>query len=339
MTVLAVAGIPNPFDPRSWVTGLIGVLVEEPAKWIAGQVASAFSSSVTVDLSQGWWLQQYDAVRASSVLLALLLLVLATGVASARGDGRAVARAPAMLLLVAALTSAAPWALAGLNALVMTGAGQLTPTGVAALKTVVAEAFTQHSGVTVPAVVQGMGAGFFGLGAFCVWVELFIHRVLVDVGGLMLPLAFVGLIFEPTEKWARRGIELVVAATFVPLLLAIVVCGGMVALAHGAGGSIATLMVGGAILFLGAIFGVGVLSSGPMGDTYLAHKAAAKGSRTIGGTAAASAGGMAMRSAFAGAAAGSPVPVPPAPAPRQAPTPPKQTSDPVQVPADSKARK
>lgn len=307
----------NPFSPTSWLTAILKFFLAEPAKYFMHKMADVFLSSTAPDFGQVWWQSKYNSVTLVADVVAVLLLVLATTWSAARNRS-ATWHGPLISAgVVGFAIPAAPYAMAGLVALVdwacaLVAADAKTEIGQFLSSTSKSLAFTSTA---TGGAVLGLGAGMIALGSFVCWIFELLRRVLLDVAGVFVPLALVGLIWRPTAVWARRVLEVVFAAIISQFLLVTFAVVGLAALAHsGSQDSVSTLFLGGIILTIAGLLPVMAVSAAPMVDarvisSHMDHRAIA------GRLPAVSAGSAVAKQAMAGAAAGKPVPTPKPPAP------------------------
>lgn len=309
----------NPFSPTSWLTAILKFFLAEPAKFFLHKLTDVFLSSTAPDFGQSWWLAKYDAVTVVADVVAVLLLVLATGWSAARNRSATWHGPLTAAAVVGFAIPAAPYALGGLVGLVDWACALVAAdakTEIGQFLDTVTKALGMTPDPTAGAAVLGLGAGMVALGGFICWVFELLRRVLLDVAGVFVPLALVGCIFRPTAVWARRVLEVVFAVIVSQFLLVATAVVGLAALAHGStNDTVSTLFLGGIILAVAGLLPVMAVSAAPMVDARVINSHMSPGAMA-GRMPGASAGAMVMKQTLAVAATGKPVPTPRAPAPR-----------------------
>jgi hypothetical protein len=185
--------------------GAFSSAVDSAEVWVLGHVLSLITSSTSIDLSGGWFVQKERGMVTLTAVMLVPLLIAGTISAVMHQDLRRLARtwlvalpgAVVFTVLAIGLTTYALWLADAMTSAVTSG-GDL-----AALRTLTT--LTTEPGL--PPSVLTMLALVALLGALAVWLELIVRSAAVYVAVFFLPLALAGMVWPAASHLARRLLE------------------------------------------------------------------------------------------------------------------------------------
>ncbi len=244
------------------VLGAIRTAIINACVWAVVHVVSGLGASSKVSLTSAAVGTNYRFMVAVAVVCMLPLIGLAAVSALLRADPGALARA-----VFGALPAAALLTLVGL---------QLTQTFIDVVDAVSADLLAGHAGdgasiahaipaalggTPVPVVIGVTVAMAAMCAALAVWIELLVRAAAVEVAVIFLPLAFAGIVWPATARYARRLAEVLAALILSKLVIVGIVSLGMAELT---GATIPGVLAGTAMLGLAAFAPFVLLSLIPM---------------------------------------------------------------------------
>ena len=237
----------------------------EAGGFFLGKLAELLTTTTKVDVSAGWFLQQYALMFGISAILTFALLLLSVLKAVLRGQGWEAVKSGTIYYLLAVLASAFAPALVYLlvqlsdavTGVLMFGAedktqGFLTDTG----KTLATFSLVSPGGGVVTVLIASL---LTILCAVVLWVELLLRTAIIYVATLFAAPTFSGLVDRSLWRHARRWVFFVVSVIFAkPVVVGVL---GLAAAGAAQGGSadgFSSVFVAIALMIV-AIFCVGLL--------------------------------------------------------------------------------
>lgn len=253
---------------------LIGLLMGALSAWVLTQglatlsVATASLNAVANPaVTAPWFVSRYDFLAHIAAVLAVPLLFLAAIHALRRQDVRVLFRALAAVPFAALFTQQAVGGVVLLTSLVdafsrsmLQGSTGTILGSVAILSSRLApDATLGATGGMASSILVLLAGSMIALGAVALWVELLLRGLTIDVAVLFLPIAFVGMIWAPTEVWIRRLGTLILGLICAKLVIAAVLDLGIGAFATAASNPLSAVFTGGTLLMLATFAPWGLL--------------------------------------------------------------------------------
>ncbi len=232
------------------VLGAIRTAVINACVWAVVRVVTGLGATSQIALTRAAVESHYRFMAAVAVVCMLPLIALAVLSALLRADPGAIVRA-----VFGALPAAALLTVVGI---------QITQTLVGAVDAVSAQLLASQAGDgaslahAIPAalgatplpVVIGLAVGTAAMcAALAVWIELLVRAAAVEVAVMFLPLAFAGIVWPATARYARRLVEILAALIVSKLVIIGIVSLGLAELTSA---DIAGVLAGTAMLGLAA---------------------------------------------------------------------------------------
>jgi hypothetical protein len=260
------------------------------ATWLLDQIGGVLSATTAIDVGAGWFTNRYAAMAALAGVLVLPLLLAAVVQAVLRQSPALLVRSvlvhlPLALLLTGAAVQVVQLALAATDAMssaVASSAGQSIQRGLDG----VAAGMVQTGGVGLPAFVLLLGSLFVAFGAFLLWIEMLVRAAAVYVAVLFLPLALASLVWPAIAHWCRRLVETLAALILSKFVIVAILALAVGALSSGTAGSgssgagFASVLGGGALLFLAAATPFTLLRLIPIAEAGAVHQLEGASHRT-----------------------------------------------------------
>ena len=213
----------------------IGEAVVGLAREVLGAVVEFVSAPVNPDLSQGWFSTSFDRMVSVSGLFAAVFFLCALISSTMCRSFGGLARTVGFTVGAFVASGVALFLTQGFIALVDVATAQvaassshdMVETFVALLRPL--DLMLTGDGGRV--LLAALLAFFVGLAALAMYVELFIRNVMIHVVVFFVPLMLVGGIWEPTRRWARRGIEFLAVLIFSKFVMYAVIALGWSAVA------------------------------------------------------------------------------------------------------------
>jgi hypothetical protein len=241
------------------VLGAVAGWVVAGASWLLGQIGGALSSSTSVDLGAGWFTSHYQVMVGLATVVVLPLLLLSIVQAVYRQSAAVLVRTvavqlPLALVLAGVAVQLVQLSLAATDALSSTVSSGVGADVQQALSGVAGALVSQAGGGpdSVPTFVVLLGALLVAFGAFVLWVELLVRAAAVYVAVLFLPLAMASLVWPAVSHWCRRLVDTLVALVLAKFVIVAVLSLAAAAVASGNQSGFASVLAGGALLFLAA---------------------------------------------------------------------------------------
>ncbi len=218
--------------------------------WVVTQVITATADTTHANLTSTAMSTHYALMARIGMLATLPLLFLAVLTGALRGDLTAVLRsiagalpAAALLTLIAVqITQTLVDVIDGLSTNLIT----LGPNP----GTAIGHAIPAVLGGTPIPLVIGILVGMAAIcAALCIWCELIVRSAAIEIAVMFLPLAFAGIIWPTTARYARRLAEILGSLVFSKLVVIGVVSLGISELVSG---NISGVLAGTAMLGLAA---------------------------------------------------------------------------------------
>ncbi|GAC1535942.1 MAG: hypothetical protein NVS3B12_18460 [Acidimicrobiales bacterium] len=238
------------------VFGGLAQWVAEGTSSLLGPVVEAIDHVTKPDLRAAWFDGQYRRMGLVAGYLVLPLLVAAAITAIVRQDLRGLLRAVGVQLPVAVIGMAAAVQIINLALAATDGLCAVVSGGTGADTRALFD--NLHRGLDV----ASPGAGSFAvmivsivvaIGALLLALELIVRTAAVYVAVLFLPVAFAGLVWPSTARWARRLAETLTVLILSKFVVVAVVAMAVAALGAGiAGEGLSGLLTGASLLLLAA---------------------------------------------------------------------------------------
>lgn len=292
MTVIGCTALLNPVC--SGVTGIgsgvagasasaaLGAVtgwVVQGASWLLGQIGGVLTSTTSVDLGAGWFVDHYRTMAALTAVVILPLLLLSVLQAVYRQSAAVLIRVvavqlPLALLLTAVAVQLVQLSLSATDALatsVSAGAGVDVQK---ALQGVATQLVSQAGGGpdSAPAFVVLLGALLVAVASFVLWLELLVRAAAVYVAVLFLPMALASLVWPAVSHWCRRLVDTLVALVLAKFVIVAILSLAAAALASGTGAGFSAVLGGAALLLLAAATPFTLLRLVPMVEAGAVHQ-------------------------------------------------------------------
>ena len=244
------------------VLGAIRTAVINACVWAVIRVVDGLGRSSQISLTSTAVGSHYRFMAGVAVVCMLPLIGLAVLSALLRADPGAIARA-----VFGALPAAALLTLVGIQ-ITQTFVGVVDATSAQLLAghagdgAVLAHAIPAALGATPVPVVIGVAVAMAAMcAALAVWLELLVRAAAVEVAVMFMPLAFAGIVWPATARYARRLAEILAALIVSKLVIIGIVSLGLAELTSA---DIAGVLAGTAMLGLAAFAPFVLLSLIPM---------------------------------------------------------------------------
>jgi hypothetical protein len=246
--------------------------------WVLEKVGAAITSTTSPTVDAGWFVDQYQVMLAVAMLVALPMLLFSVIQGMLRGDMSHIIRsafvylplagilsfiAPAFVQLLIALTD---WMALAVSANAASDAQKfMTETGQALITL---GAGTATPGVPIFGVL--LGSLLVLLGGFSIWIEMLLRAAAIYAAVMFLPLGFASMVWPAAWKWAKRGIEFLVAIIFAKVLIVAIIALAASGLANsGWGDGFEGVLAGSAMLLLAAASPAALLKLIPIAEAGL----------------------------------------------------------------------
>lgn len=253
--------------------------VVQGASWLLGQIGGVLTSTTSVNLGAGWFVEHYRAMGALAGVVVLPLLLLSVVQAVYRQSAAVLVRVVAVQLPLALLLTGAAVQLVQLSMAATDALGVSISAGVGvdvqkALQGVAGELLSQAGGGpdSAPAFVVLLGALLVAVAAFVLWLELLVRAAAVYVAVLFLPMALASLVWPAISHWCRRLVETLVALVLAKFVIVAVLSLAAAALASGTGSGFSSVLGGAALLLLAAATPFTLLRLVPMVEAGAVHQ-------------------------------------------------------------------
>lgn len=253
--------------------------VVQGASWLLGQIGSVLTSTTSVNLGAGWFVEHYRAMAALAAVVVLPLLLLSVVQAVYRQSASVLVRVVAVQLPLALLLTGAAVQLVQLSVVATDALGGSVSAGVGVdvqtvLQGVAGQLLAQAGGGpdSVPAFVVLLGALLVAVAAFVLWLELLVRAAAVYVAVLFLPMALASLVWPAVSHWCRRLVDTLVALVLAKFVIVAVLSLAAAALASGTQSGFSSVLGGAALLLLASATPFTLLRLVPMVEAGAVHQ-------------------------------------------------------------------
>jgi hypothetical protein len=202
---------------------------------VLGAIVDFLAAPVRPDVQADWYVANVDRIVAVSGVFAALFFLFGLMQAMLRSSLTDLGRVVGFTVAAFAASGIALSLAQGFIVLVDVASAEVargTPSDItetfAALMNPLTALATGGAGQALLAALLGICVV---LGALAVYLELFVRSVMIHVVTYFLPLMLVGLIWTPTRRWARRGIEFLAVLIFAKFVMYAVIALGWSAVA------------------------------------------------------------------------------------------------------------
>ncbi len=289
MVEFLVLGIPLPSlpNPISGVTNAIGSgiagfatqgIMGTLTQWVAGgavwfldRLGSAMSATSAPYLGSKWFLAHFHIVKELAILCILPVLLVSIIQAVARQDMSVLTRTffvtlPLSIVASAVVVEGTQFALNLVDQMskaVTQGSGSNISSFIRSLESWVNSPSPNLIGAAVPAFVGFLLACVVAFGALVLWVEMAIRSAAIYILVLFVPIAMIGAVNPLISHWTKRVFETLGALILSKLVVVATLALGVSAIAHPGANDPSGIIIGVAILLLGAFAPFAVLKLVP----------------------------------------------------------------------------